>query len=303
MIGIFGANGFIGRHLTSRLVAENRSLVTVARSYEQPPSPDERLRVVTADLRDQDAIARSLDGVGTVVQLMGSSTPAQGNARTVEDIENNVIPHVQFLNQCVEAGVQRFVFLSSGGSVYGPVGASPVPESAVTNPISSHGVTKLMVEKFIGLHAQLDGLDHVILRVANPFGPGQVVRHGQGLIPALLGRFRAGLPVTIVGDGSAERDYVYIDDVVDAIVAAIDLRGRPRETVNVGTGVSRSVIAIVRAIESAGDLRFDVEWAPARPSDVPSIALDVTRARTVLGWQPRVDFADGLKRTLADLLR
>lgn len=303
MIGIFGANGFIGRHLTTRLVAEDRSVVTVARSYEQPPGAGERLRVVTADLRDQDAIARSLDGVGTVVQLMGSSTPAQGNARTVEDIENNVIPHVQFLNQCVEAGVQRFVFLSSGGSVYGPVGSSPVPESAVTNPISSHGVTKLMVEKFIGLHAQLDGLDHVILRVANPFGPGQVVRHGQGLIPALLGRFRAGLPVTIVGDGSAERDYIYIDDVVEAIVAAIDLTGRPRETVNVGTGISRSVIAIVRAIESAANLRFDVEWSPARPSDVPSIALDVTRARTVLGWEPRVDFTDGLRRTLADLLR
>lgn len=302
MIGIYGANGFIGRHLTRRLLAERRKLVTVARNYDARPESDERPRVVTADLRDRDLISRSLDGVSTVVQLMGCSTPAQGNARTTEDIKSNVIPHVEFLNLCIESGVRRFVFLSSGGAVYGPVDSVPVPETAATNPISSHGVTKLMVEKFIELHAQQDGLDYVILRVANPFGPGQVFRNGQGLIPALLKRYREGQPVTILGDGSAGRDYVYIDDVVDAIVAAVDLPDRARVILNVGTGVSRSIIEVVRTIETVGDLSFELERVPARPSDVPNIALDISRARQVLGWEPRTDFKDGVARTVAQFL-
>src|SRR5690606_29266876 len=138
------------------------------------------------------------------------------------------------LRECVSVGVRRFVFLSSGGSVYGPVpGDRTIPETHPTNPISSHGVTKLMMEHFIRLHSHLDDLEHVILRVANPYGPGQIVKTGQGLIPALLQRHAKGLPVTVYGDGSAARDYVYIDDVVDAIVRAINITDHQQLTVNI----------------------------------------------------------------------
>ena len=303
MIGIFGADGFMGRHLTARLIAEGRDVMTVARKYDEPPEASPRVRVVTADLRDRETIARSLEGVRTVVQLMSSSTPAQGNARTVEDIEDNVIPHVEFLDQCVAAGVERFVFLSSGGTVYGPVSSIPVLETAPTHPISSHGVTKLTVEKFIELNAQLHGLDFVILRVANPFGPGQVFRKGQGLIPALVSRYNAGLPVSIIGDGSAARDYVYIADVVDAIVASLDLPGTPKALLNIGTGIGRSVIEVVEAIEAVAGITFDIERLPARPTDVPTIALDISRAQEVLGWSPQTEFTSGLERTLSRTLR
>jgi UDP-glucose 4-epimerase len=277
---------------------EGRSIVTVARRFDNPAVGPRESRVL-ADLRDSAKMASFLPGLHTVVQLMGSSTPAQGNARTVEDIENNVIPHVRFLNRCVDAGVQRFVFISSGGAVYGPTCGEPVSEMVATNPISSHGVTKLMVEKFVQLHAQLDGLDHVILRVANPFGPGQVFRHGQGLIPALLDHHRRGLPVQILGDGSASRDYVYIDDVIDAIIAAVDIEDRPRLIANIGTGIGRSVLEVVRAIEEIGGLKFAIEYVDHRPSDVHSIALDWSLAQKELGWEPRTSFRDGVVKMLA----
>jgi len=302
LIGVFGANGFIGKHVVRGLAGDGADVVAVARRFDD----DVRVlpvRVATGDLRDSDAMSKALVGVETVIQLMASSTPAQGNARTAEDIQHNVIPHVEFLNLCADMGVQRFVFASSGGTVYGPVDPDfPVPETAATHPICSHGVTKLMVEQFIRLHAHLDGLDFAVLRVANPYGPGQVFRNGQGLIPALLGRHAAGLPVRVFGDGSAARDYVYIDDVVSAVRAATYAEGPLRQVFNIGTGVPRSVAEVIAAIEEVAGITFDIEHVPARASDVPAIALDASLALCQLGWTPTVDFHEGLARTIPTLL-
>lgn len=299
MIGVFGANGFIGKHLTRALVASGHDVVAVARHFDDD-IVDIGANLVEGDLRDTSAMAKALVDVKTVVQLMGSSTPAQGNARTIDHIEEDVIPHVRFIDQCVSMGVGRFLFASSGGAVYGPVPENLlVNESTATNPISSHGVTKLMVEHFIRLNAQLHGMDFVILRMANPYGPGQHFRQGQGLIPALLERYANGKPVIIYGDGSASRDYVYIDDVVCAFQAAITAPDRQEIVVNIGTGTRRSVLEVLRTIESVMGIRFSVEHRPARPTDVPSIALDVSRAREMLGWEPEVSFREGLERTLS----
>lgn len=298
MIGIFGANGFIGRHLVRRLAHDGRDVVAVARRFD-PEVDALEIRTVAGDLRDRSAMRYALEGVDTVVQLMGTSTPAQGIAQSTQDIQDNVIPHVAFLRECVDVGVRRFVFLSSGGAVYGPVaGDRPVPESHPTNPISSHGVTKLMMEHFIRLHSHLDDLEHVILRVANPYGPGQVVRAGQGLIPALLERQAQGLPISVYGDGSAARDYVYIEDVVDAIVRAIDLPGHQELTVNVGSGQHRTVLEVIACLERVTGGSVGIEKLPARATDVDRIALDIAWARTALGWRPRIDFTSGIALTV-----
>src|SRR5688572_15493716 len=158
MIGVFGANGFIGKHVTRHLVSTGRDVLAVARSFDTEMETC-GAHLFQGDLRDSAAMDRALAEVDTVVQLMGTSTPAQGNARSTEHIDNDVIPHVDFLNRCVAAGVERFVFASSGGTVYGPTQPGALTsEAAPTNPISSHGVTKLMVEHFIKLHGHLDGL-------------------------------------------------------------------------------------------------------------------------------------------------
>lgn len=298
MIGVFGANGFLGRHLVESLLSTDREAVAVARVFDGAFPDGPRLRRVMGDLRDASAMAFALRGVDTVVQLMASSTPAQGNTRATEDILNNVVPHVDFLDMCLAAGVRRIVFLSSGGTVYGPVTSLPVPETHPANPISSHGVTKLMVEKFIKLHSHLHDLEHVILRVANPFGPGQVYRKGQGLIPALLQRYDAGQPINVFGDGSAARDYIYVSDVVSAILASCDLPVHAATTLNVGTGQARSILDVVHAIEEVSNIEFDINFLPARESDVDRISLDITRARDVLNWHPTVPFKEGLSTTL-----
>ncbi len=299
MIGVFGANGFIGRHVTRHFVEAGYDVTAVGRSFE-PDLVRLATRTFQSDLRDVSAMRAALDSVETVVQLIGTSTPAQGNSRSTEHIENDVLPHVAFLDQCVAAGVRRFVFASSGGTVYGPTSPHELtPESAPTNPISSHGVTKLTVEHFIKLHGHLDGLEYLILRIANPYGPGQVYRRGQGLVPALMDRYRAGMPITIYGDGSAARDYLYISDLVRAVDASVRYDGHPQAVLNVGTGERRTVLEMVRAIEDILDIEFQIGFAPARETDVGSIALDIAQIGHMLGWKPEVSFRTGLSVTLS----
>lgn len=299
MIAVFGANGFMGKHVTRALAASGQPVTAVARHLDDDVRGD-LVNAVECDLRDYQGVTEALRDVDTVIQLMGSSTPAHDRPRAAEHIRQDVIPHVEFVTRCVDAGVRRVVFMSSGGTVYGQVeGSGLVGEDTPTYPISSHGVTKLMIEHFIRLHGHLQGLEYMILRVSNSFGPGQRFRRGQGLIPALLERHAAGQPITIFGDGSATRDYIYIDDLVDATVRAATVPGPQQQVLNVGSGTHRSIMEVVRAIERISGVEFAIEFVPPRQTDVGSIALDITRAREVLDWTPKMDFEEGLARTMS----
>lgn len=302
MIGVYGANGFIGRHLVARLSAQSRPVRAVSRRFDPAFIQRHSAQVdfVEADLRQPLDMASTLQGIDTVVQLISTSSPGLQNAHAVADIHDNVIPHVEFLRTAVQCGVKRIVFLSSGGTVYGPKAPTPTREDSPTNPISSHGLTKLMVEKYIQMHGHVDGLSYVILRVANPYGPGQGFHKGQGLIPALLDRFHKGLPVLIYGDGSAKRDYVFIDDVIDAIEAAILLpQSDTRLVLNIGSGQPLSITEVLAAVEAASGYRLEREYITQRNTDVDISALDPSLAKRMLNWAPKTPFSEGIAETLA----
>jgi len=300
MIGVYGANGFIGRNLLSRLVAGGVGVRAVSRRFDEDTvrSLSGSVEFTTANFLDPLEMAASLQDLSTVVQLISTSSPGLKNEHAVADIKENVIPHVEFLQSCLQAGVRRYVFISSGGTVYGPDAMIPTPESAPADPICSHGLTKLSIEKYIQMHGKVDGLEYVILRLSNPFGPGQEFRKGQGLIPAIMDRYRKGLPVRVFGGGLARRDYIFIDDVVDAILAAIELAGPQQAVINVGSGETRSVLEVIETIEEVCGISFEREWAESRKTDVDVSCLDISRARKLLDWQPKTDFRDGIEKTL-----
>ncbi|WP_157014696.1 NAD-dependent epimerase/dehydratase family protein [Mesorhizobium xinjiangense] len=305
MIGVYGANGFIGRHLVRRLVATGHPVRAVSRRYDKPfiEEFESRLEREEADLRQPIAMASSLQGIETVVQLVSTSSPGLGNDHAVSDINENVVPHVEFLRNCVKAGVKRYIFLSSGGTVYGPEAPVPTPETAPTDPISSHGLTKLIVEKYIQMHGHVDGLEYVILRLANPYGPGQEFRKGQGLIPAIFDQYRRRLPVRILGDGTARRDYVFIEDVTDAIVASVELSFAPQLVLNIGSGETKSVIDVIETIEDVTGHRFERNYVDARKTDVTISRLEIAQAVRVLGWMPRTTFREGIAEVSANMAR
>lgn len=304
MIGVYGADGFIGRHLVRRLIGQGSQVRAVSRRFDREYSDEieGKADIVAADLSQPLAMASSLQDVNTVVQLMSSSSPGLRNDHAVADIAENVVPHVEFLENCLSAGVKRYVFISSGGTVYGPNAPVPTPETAPTNPISSHGLTKLVVEKYIQMHGHVDGLEYVILRVANPYGPGQTFRKGQGLVPAIIDRWQKKQPVRIFGDGAARRDYIFIDDVIDAIEAATAMPGRPQLILNVGSGETRSINEVVEAVEAATGVALKREYVAARSTDVDVAYLDITRAKEVLNWAPRTQFHQGMEQTIAQFL-
>ena len=300
MIGVFGANGFIGRAIVRHLIAHDRRVVAIGRAF---PTDYERIvggsvesRIV--DFRDALSVHATLQGIDQAIDLVNSSSPALGNARVVEDVATNVLPHISFVQSCVLSGVARIVFLSSGGTVYGTPVRVPIDEEHPTNPLVSYGATKLMVEHYLRMLTRDTATDHLILRAANPFGPGQVLRKGQGLIASILERQAMSLPIVIYGDGQAERDYLYIDDLCAAMTAALDAPSM-HETINIGTGQGRSTLDVVAAVEAATGLTFNKMFEPGRSTDARSNVLDCGKAARLLGWTADTPFDEGIARTVA----
>jgi UDP-glucose 4-epimerase len=165
-----------------------------------------------------------------------------------------------------------------------------------TDPITSYGIIKLTIEKFLALCEHLHGLSFRVLRVANPFGPFQLPAKAQGLVAMLLSRAMRGQSTEIWGDGSVVRDYVFIDDVVDALqAAAVDTSAE--RIFNIGSGRGHSVREVIAAVEAALGAPVPIEWRPGRAIDVPASVLSIGRARGFLDWAPKTEFAEGLRQT------
>jgi UDP-glucose 4-epimerase len=300
VIGVFGANGFIGRAVVSHLLARNRQVVALGRTfpgdYDSIVGGSVETRVV--DFRDVLSVQASLQGIDQAIDLVNSSSPALGNGRVVEDAETNVLPHISFVQSCILSRVSRIVFLSSGGTVYGETNYLPIDEAHPTNPLVSYGAAKLMVEHYLRMLTRGSAVDHVILRVSNAFGPGQVLRKGQGLIASILERHAAGSPIVLYGDGQTQRDYLYIDDLCHAVMAALDAPPM-RQTFNIGTGQGRSALDVIRAVERGLGCGLAIEFVDQRSTDAGSNVLDCRKAEALLGWVARTPFEVGIKRAIA----
>lgn len=189
----------------------------------------------------------------------------------------------------------RMVAFSSGGTVYGPPSTPPFAETEQPSPVNAYGEAKLALENQL----QKSGLDSVSLRIANAYGPGQRPAPGQGVLAHWMEAILAGGEVHLYGDPDATRDYVYVDDIASAVVAAHLVDVAP-PVVNVGTGVPTSLDVLLEALEFAvAPARFDTVRHPARATDTAHSTLDVSLAREALGWQPAVELNEGVARMWA----
>jgi UDP-glucose 4-epimerase len=294
---VLGGGGFLGTNLCRALLAAGHSVGAFGR---RPQFPAEVAGVewIEGEFADRDAVARALEGREVVFHLIHGNAPQGAELDPIGDLENNVAPTIAMLQACLAAGVRRVVFVSSGGTVYGRAAILPTPETAPTEPISVYGVAKLAIEKYLGLFEHRYRLEYRALRVANPFGPYQTARKAQGVIAALALKALRGEPIEIWGDGSVVRDFVYVDDVSEALrLAASD--GGAHRVYNIGSGVGRSLREVIAAIEAILGRPLDLAFRPGRALDVPVSIVDVSRAREGLGWAPRTSFDEGLRRTIA----
>lgn len=291
---VLGGGGFIGTNLCRHL----RDRVGELRAFGRSRPFAQALKGVSwyeGSFTDTTELAYAVEGCDIVFHLISATTPASANLDTVHDLQVNVAGTLALLEMCRAGTVGRVVFVSSGGTVYGIPSQVPTPETAATDPITSYGIGKLAVEKYLGLYRHLHGIDHRILRVANPFGPYQTAHKRQGVIAAFLRRALADQPLEVWGRGDVVRDYVYVDDVVEALEKAAVHQGAER-LFNIGSGVGRSLTEIIDDLGAVVGRPLETVFHEGRPVDVPVSVLDITRARNDLGWEPRTEWRDGLRR-------
>lgn len=296
---VLGGRGFIGSHLVSALLEQGRKVRCFDRPRVLPVGEshffDRDFELFEGDLLSEADVAEALEGCDVCFHLISTTLPKSSNADPVFDIESNVLGTVRLLSHAVKVGLKKVIFVSSGGTVYGVPRMIPLHEDHPTDPICSYGITKLAIEKYLSLFHKLHGLEYAILRLANPFGEGQRIHASQGAIAVFLGKALRDETIDIWGDGSIVRDYIHIDDVVSALLLALNSNCAER-VFNIGSGKGRSLNEVLNAIETVIGKKTFRHYLPGRPFDVPASLLCIERARMELAWTPKVRFEEGISR-------
>lgn len=301
---VIGASGFIGSHLVDGLLQHGYRVKALARHLPgligEPAQAHPDLSLIPVDMADGLALQEAIEGADVVFHLASGSLPQSSNRDPQADVQVNLLGGLKLLEAARQAQVRRLVMVSSGGTVYGVPQQVPIPEDHPTDPTCSYGISKLAIEKYVALYRQLHGLDGLVLRVANPYGERQRLDATQGVVPVFLGKALRGEPLQIWGDGTTVRDYLYISDVVDALLAAARYEGEKR-LFNVGSGEGLSLNQLVALLEAELQHPLAVEYSPSRSFDVATNVLCIERAQSCLGWIPKVPVAEGLKRLCSSL--
>lgn len=300
---VLGGCGFLGSVVVRTLVGSgwqvrvfDKEGVDTARLLPVLPS----IELKTGDFMNLGDLSQALEDMPVVLHFIGTTIPQSSMNDIHFDIETNLLPTVRLLELMRCRPGQRLVYASSGGTVYGIARQHhPIPEDADTDPISSYGISKLSIEKYIRLFGYNYGLPYVILRFANPYGESQYTSRPQGAVGVFLHKMLRGEEISIWGDGSVVRDYVYEADIALAVEAVLESPQIPSGSYNVGTGIGTSLndlLAIMRR-ESGKDTR--ICYDSSRSFDVPYNVLDISKIAREAGWLPRYSLEEGVRKMVA----
>jgi UDP-glucose 4-epimerase len=297
---VTGAAGFLGSALANRLAADGHSVRGLDDlSAGDPARLSSRVLFTRGDVNDRPKLWTLLQDVACVYHLAARVSVPESVLYPREYNAVNVGGTVSVMEAMRDAGVQRVVFVSSG-AVYGEHGRQPLDEGQTPNPHSPYAVSKLSAEYYVQTIGRLWGIETVALRVFNAYGPGQPLPAAHApVIPRFLKQALQGGSLVVHGDGRQTRDYVYLDDVVDALVAAATAQAINRLVINVGSGQETSVRDLARQVGEATGRLVDVLYSTNEKGGVSRMCADLRLAAERLGFRPRVTLADGLRLTLA----
>jgi len=286
---VLGGDGFIGSHISDRLLEEGHRIRIYSRgTSHRTPNVD----VVVGDFLEFAKLTEALHDIDVVVHCISTTVPATSALNPEYDIQTNLVGTLRLLRIMHEQGVGKLVYLSSGGTVYGNPLATPVPESAPLNPVSSYGAVKVAIEKFIEIARMTQGLESVILRPSNPYGERQGHTGVQGLISTLLHNTLKKQTTKIYGDGKIIRDYIYVSDVADLVARSLSA-GRCG-IYNAGFGEGRSILQIIDAVKRATGEEPILTFSEPRGFDVKEIVLDSSLAHRHFGWKASMTPEEGI---------
>jgi len=296
-----GGAGFIGSNVADAYLAAGHDVAVVDDlSSGSADNVDPRARWYRVDVRDAGLEAVFSEERPEVVCHHAAQVSVRRSVEAPQaDAEINVLGSLNVFEAARRHGTRRIVFASTGGAIYGAQTGPPADETHPCRPRSPYAVAKLAVEHYLDYFRATFGLEAVVLRYANVYGPRQDPHGEAGVVAIFMQRILAGLAPTIFGDGEQVRDFVYVEDVVAANLAALRVATPPDETAvfNVGTGRATSVNELWRVIEAVARPAVSAYHEPARSGDVQRSVLNPARAARQLGWRPAVSVEEGLART------
>lgn len=301
---VVGGNGFIGSHVVDALSANDKNLVSVFKRADGAAlrwaAPD--VRILHGDFLNEADVRAAVRGQEIVLHFVSTTDPATAENDPSLDIRTNITSSVALFQACVDAGVERVGFASTGGAIYGDhAGVSAYSELHQTRPVSPYAIGKLAIENYLSYFNAKFGLQSVAFRISNPYGTRQSEYSRQGVIPIFLRKIAEGAPLMVYGDGTMVRDYIFVEDVATMIASVI--HAEPQHPLyNIGSGRGYTVNEIVDSLEEVTATRPAIEYRPTPATFVDHVTLDISRFATEFG-QPRLTgLSAGLQATWKELV-
>ncbi len=296
---VTGGAGFIGSHLTDRCVAEGHDVVIIDDlSTGLRENINAEATFLEMDIRDRDGIfdVFGREEPDAVFHLAAQMDVRRAVEDPVFDAECNVFGSLNLMMAAIKVGAQKLVFAATGGAMYGEADEIPTPEDHVVRAETPYGVSKRTAELYLQCFQILEGLPFVSLRYGNVYGPRQNPKGEAGVVAIFAGLMLKGQQPRLFGDGTTTRDYVFVDDVVDANMAALEYAGS--DIFNIGTGQETRLRDLFDAIAVATGYEGEPEMAPGRKGELNRSALSIAKAQRELGWSPKTELADGIGQTV-----
>jgi UDP-glucose 4-epimerase len=289
---VLGGNGFIGSHLVDLLIEHGHFVRIVDKSIEKFRNPIAKVDYRIINFDDSSGLIEALANIDIVFHLISTTVPSTSISDPIFDINSNLVDSVKLFDLMYKSGVERILFLSSGGTVYGNPNILPTPEHHQLNPISSYGIVKVAIENYLMMNYHLSKLKPIIVRASNPFGARQIHFQVQGVISTFLKNVLLEKDLEIFGNGENIRDYIFIKDLVDfCYLAAFS---NECGIFNAGIGKGTSLNEIVEIIKVTTDKQFKVKYQPSRKFDVQKNFLDISKAYCTFGWKPQFSLENGI---------
>jgi UDP-glucose 4-epimerase len=289
---VLGGCGFVGSHLVDHLLVSGHKVRVFDCSREIFRAPLKKVDYIHANFNDKQMLSEALNGVDAVCHLISTTIPSTSNLNPSADVNENLVNTLHLLELMREKSLRRILFLSSGGTVYGETESPTVREEHPLNPISSYGIVKLTIEKYLNMYHRLYGLEPVIIRPANIYGSRQCHVGVQGLIGTIVSKLKLDDVSEIWGDGTVIRDFLHVKDLV--LLCVMALESNSCGIFNAGSGQGHSINDVIRLISEIAGHDIKVKYSKSRSFDVQEIILNIERANHQLGWKPKISLFDGI---------
>lgn len=292
-IVIIGGNGFIGSSLIEYTC--DKDIEIICCDFTEASSRRNHVKYIRMEEENMDFYRNLLQEKDVVIILKWQGVPATFMDMGRNLVENNIVGTMILIEACVEKKVQKIIFASSGGAIYGNCNRLPISEDDATAPISLYAVQKLMVEEYLMYVNRVHGINTIILRIANPFGPYQKPFTGQGIVATFLACNILGKQAQIYGDGDYVRDYIYIDDLTECIIQIC--QGNVKSGIyNVGSGKGTSIFEICAMIERITGRKMSCSQNVIGKGQVMNNILDCSKIQREIGWNSCIDVENGIRR-------